>query len=78
MFSAHCRLCGSNPAAGAKPRRSCSTAGNDDYRAGKYAGGAATQYQEIIDQGMVSAEVYFNLGNAVISSGKNRTGYSRL
>lgn len=37
--------------------------GNDYYRAGKFAE-AAAQYQEIINQGMVSAEVYFNLGNS--------------
>lgn len=43
--------------------------GNDDYRAGKYAD-AAAQYQQIIDQGMVSAEVYFNLGNACYRQGK--------
>ncbi len=37
--------------------------GNEDYRAGKYEE-AANEYQEIINQGLVSAEVYFNLGNA--------------
>lgn len=43
--------------------------GNEDYRAGKFAE-AAAQYQEIIDQGMVSAEVYFNLGNSYYRQGK--------
>lgn len=43
--------------------------GNDYYRAGKYVE-AAAQYQEIIDQGMVSAEVYFDLGNAYYRQGK--------
>lgn len=43
--------------------------GNDDYRAGKYAE-AASQYQEIINQGLVSSEVYFNLGNAYYREGK--------
>jgi hypothetical protein len=43
--------------------------GNDDYRAGKYPE-AASQYQEIIDQGTVSAEIYFNLGNACYRQGK--------
>jgi hypothetical protein len=43
--------------------------GNDDYRAGKYAD-AVKEYQEIIDQGMVSAEVYFNIGNAYYRQGK--------
>lgn len=42
--------------------------GNDDYRAGKFSD-AAAQYQEIINQGMVSAEVYFNLGNAYYRQG---------
>jgi len=37
--------------------------GNDFYRAGKFAE-AAKQYQEIINQDVVSAAVYFNLGNA--------------
>jgi hypothetical protein len=37
--------------------------GTDYSRAGKFAE-AAAQYQEIINQGMVSAEVYFNLGNS--------------
>lgn len=43
--------------------------GNDDYRAGKYAD-AASQYEAIIGQGLVSAEVYFNLGNAYYRQGK--------
>ena len=43
--------------------------GNDYYRAGKFAE-AAAQYQEIIDQGLVSAEVYFNLGNSYYREGK--------
>lgn len=43
--------------------------GNDEYKAGNYAG-AATQYQEIINQGVVSAAVYFNLGNAEYRQGK--------
>ena len=43
--------------------------GNDDYRSGKYAE-AAAQYQEIINQGKVSAEVYFNLGNSYYRQGK--------
>ena len=43
--------------------------GNDFYRASKYPE-AAAQYQEIIDQGTVSAEVYFNLGNAYYRQGK--------
>src|SRR5512135_2510947 len=43
--------------------------GNDYYKAGNYAD-AATQYQEIINQGMVSAAVYFNLGNAEYRQGK--------
>jgi len=43
--------------------------GNDYYRAGKYAEASAA-YQEIIDQGMVSAEVYFNLGNSYYRQGK--------
>jgi hypothetical protein len=43
--------------------------GNEYYRAGKFVE-AAAQYQEIIDQGMVSAEVYFNLGNSYYREGK--------
>ena len=37
--------------------------GNELYRAGKYQE-AAKEYESIIKQGMVSAELYFNLGNA--------------
>ena len=60
-------------ALGAQPARSQSPAelfnrGNDAYRAGKYAD-AVAQYQQIIDQGLVSAEVYFNLGNAFYRQG---------
>ena len=43
--------------------------GNDDYRAGKFSQ-AVAQYQQIIDEGLVSAEVYFNLGNAYYREGK--------
>jgi hypothetical protein len=43
--------------------------GNDDYRAGRFSE-AAAQYQEIINDGLVSAEVYFNLGNAYYREGK--------
>jgi len=43
--------------------------GNEDYRAGKYDA-AASQYQDIIKQGLASAEVYFNLGNAFYRAGK--------
>jgi len=37
--------------------------GNELYRAGKYQE-AAKEYESIIKQGMLSAELYFNLGNA--------------
>ncbi|HEY6953107.1 MAG TPA: tetratricopeptide repeat protein [Bacteroidota bacterium] len=55
------------PAAGQTPAELFGR-GNDDYRAGKYAE-AVTQYQEIIGQGLGSAEVYFNLGNAFFRQG---------
>jgi len=37
--------------------------GNELYRAGKYQE-AANEYESVIKQGKVSAELYFNLGNA--------------
>ncbi len=43
--------------------------GNENYRAGNYDG-AIAQYQKIIDQGLVSAAVYFNLGNAYYREGR--------
>jgi hypothetical protein len=43
--------------------------GNEDYRAGNFEA-AATQYQKIINQGLVSASVYFNLGNAYYREGR--------
>jgi Tetratricopeptide repeat len=43
--------------------------GNDDYRAGNYQS-AIAEYQKIIDQGLASAAVYFNLGNAYYREGK--------
>lgn len=43
--------------------------GNDYYRQGKFDQ-AVKEYQAIIDQGLVSSEVYFNLGNAFYRQGK--------
>ncbi len=43
--------------------------GNEYYRVGNYDG-AIAQYQKIINQGLVSAAVYFNLGNAYYREGK--------
>ncbi len=43
--------------------------GNELYRAGNFAQ-AAIEYQHIIDEGLVSAPVYFNLGNAYYRQGK--------
>ncbi len=42
--------------------------GNDSYRAGKFVE-AADRYEQIINQGLVSAEVYFNLGNSYYRQG---------
>jgi hypothetical protein len=43
--------------------------GNDYYRAGKFPE-AVREYQQIVDEGKVSAAVYFNLGNAYYRQGK--------
>ena len=42
--------------------------GNEYYRGGKFAE-AANEYQQIVDQGLVSSAVYFNLGNAFYRQG---------
>ncbi len=42
--------------------------GNEAYRAGKFQD-AKTEYQTIINQGLVRPEVYFNLGNAYYRQG---------
>ncbi len=51
------------------------TRGNDLYRAGQYDR-AATEYENILKQGYVSAAVYFNLGNAYYR--QNRLGLAIL
>ena len=43
--------------------------GNDMYRAGTYQA-AEKEYESIIKQGKVSAELYFNLGNAYYRDGQ--------
>ncbi len=43
--------------------------GNENYRSGNY-GGAIAEYQKVIDQGLASAAVYFNLGTAYYREGK--------
>ncbi len=49
--------------------------GNTLYSEGKYEE-AISRYQDILDQGLESAELYYNMGNAAFRS--NKVGYSVL